>query len=121
VFASIANYLKQHGWDGSQTWGREVRLPDGGWRSIVEAVGLRDVGCRAVREMTMAVPVDRWRALAVRTAEGRPLPRVDRTASLVSAGRRTFLVYKNYDALLQYNCAHAYALSVGVLADRIGQ
>jgi membrane-bound lytic murein transglycosylase B len=121
VFASIANYLKQHGWDGSQTWGREVRLPDGGWPAIVATVGLRDFGCRAVREMTMAVPVDRWRALAVRTADGKPLPRVDRTASLVSTGRRTFLVYQNYDALLQYNCAHAYALSVGVLADRIGQ
>ncbi len=121
VFASMANYLKQHGWDGGQTWGREVRLPEGGWQAMVETVGLRDFGCRAVREMTMALPVDRWRALAVRSADGGALPRVDRTASLVLAGRRTFLVYQNYEALLQYNCAHAYALSVGVLADRIGQ
>jgi membrane-bound lytic murein transglycosylase B len=29
-------------------------------------------------------------------------------------------VYRNYDALLEYNCAHAYALSVGLLANRIG-
>jgi membrane-bound lytic murein transglycosylase B len=31
-----------------------------------------------------------------------------------------FLVYGNYEALLGYNCAHTYALSVAFLADRIG-
>jgi membrane-bound lytic murein transglycosylase B len=41
------------------------------------------------------------------------------TASLVEAGSRTFLLYDNYEALLGYNCAHSYALSVGLLADRI--
>ena len=30
-----------------------------------------------------------------------------------------FLVYDNYEALLDYNCAHTYALSVGLLADRL--
>jgi membrane-bound lytic murein transglycosylase B len=120
VFASIANYLKEHGWDGRQTWGREVQLPAGGWRAMVDAAGLRDAGCRARREMTVALPMERWSALGVRSAGARPLPRVDRAASLVSTGRRTFLTYQNYEALLDYNCAHAYALSVGVLADRIG-
>jgi len=28
VFASIANYLKGHGWNESQTWGREVSIAD---------------------------------------------------------------------------------------------
>jgi membrane-bound lytic murein transglycosylase B len=28
-------------------------------------------------------------------------------------------VYDNYDALLRYNCAHAYALSVALLAERL--
>ena len=32
---------------------------------------------------------------------------------------RTFLLYDNYEALLGYNCAHSYALSVGLLADRL--
>jgi membrane-bound lytic murein transglycosylase B len=39
--------------------------------------------------------------------------------SLVEAGDRRFLVYRNYEALLAYNCAHAYALSVALLAERI--
>ena len=32
---------------------------------------------------------------------------------------RAFLVTANYEALLAYNCAHTYALSVAMLADRI--
>jgi membrane-bound lytic murein transglycosylase B len=41
-------------------------------------------------------------------------------AALVEAGPRRFLVYGNYDVLLRYNCAHHYALTVALLADRIG-
>jgi membrane-bound lytic murein transglycosylase B len=41
-------------------------------------------------------------------------------ASLVTTGdKRTFLVYQNYESLLGYNCAHYYALSVALLADRL--
>ena len=42
----------------------------------------------------------------------------DRIA-LFNAGRKAYLVYGNYEALLGYNCAHAYALAVSQLADRI--
>lgn len=120
VLASIANYLHEHGWQDNETWGREVKLPAGGWPSIVQKVSKRDTGCRAQREMTVTQPMTRWQALGVRTLAGGALPKVDRTASLVSAGRRTFMVYANYEALLDYNCAHAYALTAGILADRLG-
>ena len=40
-------------------------------------------------------------------------------ASLIRDGSRAFLVYGNYQALLDYNCAHSYALSVALLSDRI--
>ncbi|MEO8679818.1 MAG: lytic murein transglycosylase [Vicinamibacterales bacterium] len=120
VFASIANYLKAYGWVEGQAWGREVKLPAGRANAIVQAVGLRDSGCRAEREMTRAVPLSKWQALGVRTAAGAALPKVERNASLLRAGAKSYLVYKNYEALLGYNCAHAYALSVGLLSDRIG-
>ena len=55
----------------------------------------------------------------MRLADGASLPAADRTASLVSGTSRHFLVYANYDALLEYNCAHAYALSVALLADAL--
>jgi membrane-bound lytic murein transglycosylase B len=40
-------------------------------------------------------------------------------ASLLEVESRRYLVTANYDALLAYNCAHTYALSVALLADRI--
>jgi membrane-bound lytic murein transglycosylase B len=119
VLASIANYLKDAGWHGDETWGRSVRVPAGGADELAAAVGLRESGCRAEREMTRPLPLAKWQALGVRASNGRALPKVDRDASLVRAGRANYLVYPNYDALLAYNCAHAYALAVGRLADRL--
>jgi membrane-bound lytic murein transglycosylase B len=120
VFASIANYMKAYGWQVDQAWGREVTLPAGGAELLVEKIGLRENGCRASRELTVAVPLARWQALGVRTVSGGALPKVDRLASLLRAGKKMYLVYPNYDTLLGYNWAHAYALAVGLLADRIG-
>jgi peptidoglycan lytic transglycosylase B len=120
VFASIANFLKENGWTAGEGWGREVHVtaaPD----AIAAAAPLRLEGCRAFREMSEPLPLPRWSELGVRTTTGKALPRADRIASLVAAGPRSFLVYGNYEALLAYNCAHAYALSVGVLADKLGQ
>jgi membrane-bound lytic murein transglycosylase B len=119
VFASIANYMHAYGWSAESTWGREVRLPPDSRERITKQIGLRDQGCRAERELTKPVPLAEWQALGVRTMSGRSLPRVARPASLLRAGGHTYLVYPNYDALLAYNCAHAYALTVGLLADRI--
>ena len=119
VFASIANYMKAYGWVNGQAWGREVKLPSGGFAPLVQVVGLRQSGCRASREMSVPLPLARWQSLGVRTVGGGALPKVDREASLLNAGSKTYLVYGNYDALLGYNCAHAYALAVGLLSDRI--
>ena len=119
VLASIANYLKARGWKEDETWGREVRMPAARADAIVEEAGLRTAGCRAEREMTVRRPLKAWQAAGVRTSAGKPLPRVERDASLVRAGKKAYLVYGNYEALLGYNCAHAYALAVGQLADRI--
>ncbi len=68
--------------------------------------------------MTERVPLARWRALGVTRVDGGPLPQADVDAGLVDVGERKFLVYPNYDAILGYNCAHYYALSVALLADR---
>lgn len=120
VFASIAHYLNIHGWTDAQTWGREVRISAGA-AARAAALATREGGCRALRTMTVARPLSEWQAMGVRAMDGGPLPRVDRDASLVVAGTRRFLVYGNYEALLAYNCAHSYALSVGILSDLIGR
>jgi membrane-bound lytic murein transglycosylase B len=121
AFASMANYLKDHGWRGEQTWGRPVRVTPAAAKRIAAELGARNSGCRAMRDMTGPAPLARWQRLGVRREDGGDLPVVARDASLVRAGARHFLVYGNYDALLRYNCAHNYALTVALLADRIGE
>jgi membrane-bound lytic murein transglycosylase B len=118
VFASVAYYLQQNGWRDGYTWGREVRIPDDA-RSAANAVATRDSGCRAVRLMSVPMPLAEWNALGVRTMSKGPLPKADLDASLVAAGARNFLVYPNYEALLRYNCAHTYALAVALLSDEL--
>jgi membrane-bound lytic murein transglycosylase B len=120
IFASIANYLKGHGWTHTAGWGREVKVsPETGAR-IASQVAPRAGTCQASRNMTVALPASEWRHLGVRLLNGGGLPPTAPDAAMVSGSTRRFLVNANYDALLEYNCAHAYALSVGLLADRIG-
>ena len=119
ALASIANYLKGYGWSAGETWGREVKVPDAARARIAEEIPRRPEGCYAVRNMTERQPLARWGALGVTLTNGKPLPRADLVAGLVDVGERTFLVYPNYDAILGYNCAHYYALSVALLGDHI--
>jgi len=120
VLASIANYLKGHGWEAGQPWGREVVLSAAARRTIASDVARREGTCRATRDMTVPLPMQKWRALGVKLPGGKRLPGGDATASLVSGAARHFLVSTNYDALLDYNCAHSYAISVALLGDAIG-
>lgn len=119
IFASIANYLKGHGWREGQTWGREVKVAPEAATRIAASVARREGSCKAMRDMTVPLPLAEWQQLGVRTLGGGALPKVDLSASLVSGQTRRFLVYHNYDALLEYNCAHAYALTVAMLGERV--
>jgi membrane-bound lytic murein transglycosylase B len=119
VFASIAYYLQQHGWQKGRTWGREIIVPPEAGKAVA-AVPLRSEGCRARRAMTVEQPLSAWRKLGLRTISRQPLPGAPTImASLIRDDSRAFLVYGNYEALLDYNCAHSYALSVALLADRL--
>jgi membrane-bound lytic murein transglycosylase B len=118
VFASIAFYLQQHGWTAGRSWGREVKIPLAA-RARAAAVPRRETGCRAERIMTAPEPLNTWRRMGLRSIGGGALPSSTISASLVQSGTRSFLLYENYDALLDYNCAHTYALSVALLAERL--
>jgi len=108
ALASTAHYLRASGWQPGAPWGIEVKLP-------------------AVFDFIFAAPgraraVELWDQLKVRRADGSSLPRLSGDLQLVlpaGAGGPAFLVTGNYRALLAYNNAMAYALAVGILADRI--
>jgi membrane-bound lytic murein transglycosylase B len=108
VFASMANYLRQSGWNGQQTWGRAVRIPAG-----LET----DAG------LAISRPLADWQKLGIRLPDGGALPQVAMNASLIlpdGAGGSAFLVYDNYRVLMQWNRSTYFATSIGLLADMIG-
>ena len=117
VFGSIGHYLQQHGWTPGG-WGYAVKIPEAAREKVV-AVPLRDAGCRAVRTLSQPRAFKDWRTLGVTLASGTAVPSSVREASLLAIDNRTFLVTANYEALLAYNCAHTYALSVALLSERI--
>ena len=120
ALASIANYLKGYGWQEGETWGREVKVSAAAREKITDEVKLRTEGCFAIRNMTERRKLSDWSKWGVVRSNGKPLPKANMDASLVTTGdKRTFLVYQNYESILGYNCAHYYALSVALLADRL--
>jgi membrane-bound lytic murein transglycosylase B len=119
TLASIANYLRAFGWRSGVTWGREVEIPAAARRRTDTAVALRTEGCQAIRGLTERRPLRSWAALGERRLDGSRLPGAAIDASLLILDGRAFLVYRNYEAILGYNCAHRYALSVAMLADAI--
>ena len=123
AFASIANYLKQAGWNDDLTWGRQVKLPEGFDNSNILK---RDTKTRSQwleywkdSERSLAD----WQALGVRKMDGSDLPNVDITAAMVmpdDVNGRMYLAYDNYKALMHWNRSYYFATSVGYLSDRIG-
>ncbi|MCP1626676.1 lytic murein transglycosylase [Pseudomonas nitroreducens] len=106
ALASTANYLKTSGWQRGQTWGFEVRLPQG--------------FDYALAEMSIRKPMAEWLRLGVRPASGTLPSDPQASVSLVlPAGYRgpAFLVTDNFRAILKYNNSTSYALAVGLLAD----
>ena len=118
VFGSIANYLAAHGWEKGKIWGREVTIPASLITRLPEVAPMQTAGCLARRQMTAPLALAEWSKLGVRAVSGRALPTADIEASLIMGDKRHFLVYPNYQALLEYNCVNAYGLSVGLLGDR---
>jgi len=120
VFASIANYLKGRGWKTDEPWGRQVKVTPEVAKKIVGTVDRRNGTCQATRNMTAMLPAARWQELGVRLMNGKALPKDMPDAALVSGSKQHYLVFSSYDAILDYNCSHSYAITVGLLADRIG-
>lgn len=109
AFASAAKYLSDIGWKRDETWGREVRLPQGFDFSLADGETEK--------------PLAEWAALGLARAEGGALPVVEgMTATLILPGGArgpAFLVYDNFDAIMSWNRSVLYAVAVGHLADRL--
>ncbi len=125
VQGSIANYLKSFGWRNDQTWGRKVKLPEGGETRLVgvQEDGLTpDRQCKAFKSMGIWRDLQDWQALGVRRLSGDNLPARSIPAALIIGDEgdgEGYLVYRNFCSIMRYNPSFKYALSVGLLSDAI--
>jgi membrane-bound lytic murein transglycosylase B len=121
VFASIAQYLKAAQWRNDQTWGREVQLPRDYLAQATQwQQAPTEYSCSVLRKHTVQRSLQDWQASGVRRADGSDLPTNDFMASIIQPdgeNGRAFITYGNFRAILRYNCANNYALSIGHLAD----
>ena len=108
IYASAANFLKKNGWAKGEKWGREAYIP--------KNFDYKQTG------LGIKKSVNDWAKLGVLRANRNRLPNSNMKASLiVPMGHRgpAFLVYRNFDVIMDWNHSILYAISVGYLADRI--
>jgi membrane-bound lytic murein transglycosylase B len=109
ALASAASLLSKGGWTPGQGWAREVTVPADFDFSLSEGPKLTP------RE---------WADKGVTRADGLPWPDADKAASAqllapTGAAGPVFLLFPNHFVIRKYNNSVAYALAVGLLADRI--
>ena len=109
ALASAANLLAKGGWIAGQSWAREVTVPADFDFSLSE--GPKETP-------------GWWADRGVVRADGLAWSDADRTAPAqllapAGAGGPVFLLFPNHFAIRRYNNSVAYALAVGLLADRI--
>ena len=110
ALASAANLLARSGWRRGESWAAEVKLSSGFDYGLSE--GPRQ-------------PPGWWAQQGARRADGRAWSDADSAASAElllpsGSGGPAFLAFPNHFVIRTYNNSMAYALSVGLLADRIG-
>ena len=108
IFASASNYLKKSGWNNSKTWGREVILPKNFDKNLINK-----------NEKKLLVY---WQSLGIRRKNGNDLPNINLKGRLIKPDKnnyKVYLVYDNFDTLLKWNRSNYFALSVGILSDKI--
>ena len=118
--SSIANFLRDAGWKANTPWGIPVRVSTGfdraAVRNIATSVDCPRVHARHSRPLTMR----EWRERGI-IPVNRALRDEEIAYFLEPDGvyGTAYLLTGNYKSILKYNCSNFYALSVGILADRI--
>jgi lytic murein transglycosylase len=106
ALGSTANYLARAGWQRGESWMIEVKVPS---------------NYSGPTGRTNKASLATWAQRGVTRADGAAISGGARAGLLLPAGPRGpgFLVFRNFDAIFQYNHAESYALAISYLADRI--
>jgi len=105
ALASIANYLKQNGWQTNQPWAIVVNTPSGFDKELMG------------RKVTK--PVSEWEKLGITSASGH-LPNGNLKASIVRPyGGPTLMIFNNFKVIMKWNRSIYYAGTVGYMAEKV--
>jgi membrane-bound lytic murein transglycosylase B len=108
ALTTAANYLNKIGWQSKERWGREVKLPD---NFAFDKVAFDQY-----------YPLNHFQQLGIKKMSNKPLPAYDVQAELyLPSGHQgpTFLLYPNFNVIMTWNLSKSYALSVGLLANKL--
>ncbi|MGB1262431.1 MAG: lytic murein transglycosylase [Cognaticolwellia sp.] len=108
AITTAANYLNKIGWQANELWGREVKLPE-------------DFAFGKVA-FDQYYPLSYFQQLGVKKANNQPLSNYDIQAELyLPSGHLgpAFLLYPNFNVIMKWNLSKSYALSVGILANKL--
>ena len=106
VFASAANYLNKVGWSDKITWGRKVYIGQFN---------------KELKENKYYL-LNKWSSSGILNENKKKLPNVKIKARLIipnDYGNYGYLVYSNFDSLLNWNRSNYFAIAVGKLSDSI--
>ena len=108
VFASAANYLKRVGWSNKITWGRKVYIGNLNKKFNSKKFYF----------------LKEWNKKGVLNENKEKLPQVNVKARLIipdNYGKYGYLVYSNFESLLNWNRSNYFAIAVGKLSDSINE
>ena len=106
VFASAANYLNKVGWSDKITWGRKVYIGQFN---------------KELKENKYYL-LNKWSSSGILNENKTKLPNVKIKARLIipkDYGNYGYLVYNNFESLLNWNRSNYFAIAVGKLSDSI--
>jgi len=108
ALTTAANYLNKIGWQSKERWGREVKLPE---NFAFDKVAFDQY-----------YPLSYFQQLGVLKTDSKPLSSYDIKAELfLPSGHKgpAFLLYPNFNVIMKWNLSKSYALSVGILANKL--
>jgi membrane-bound lytic murein transglycosylase B len=106
VFASIANYLTEHGWQYQGPWAKEVQLHHGYEPSTMN--------------LRYQQPVNSWLNEGVHFTKHATHINPQAMASVIRPdGGPDFMVFNNFRVIMKWNHSIYYAGTVGYVADKI--
>jgi lytic murein transglycosylase len=106
AFSSAANYLAHTGWRKDEPAMMEVKLPADFDYSLAQLNNRKSA--------------DKWSILGVRDMQDQFLPALDNAAIILPQGWQgpAFMVFSNFDVIMDWNRSVNYALSVAHLANQ---